>query len=121
MQVSDPADEMLDAIRPSLPFRVRMLGNDRLKEIVAVAIAEFPQERMLAYGDDQHADEVWKAYEEQVKASYAQAGDKDNKYGFIILSLVIAAAISTIVQQIILWWWNKPKHRELMAKWQSQK
>jgi hypothetical protein len=121
MQVNEPVNELFEAIKPKLPLRVRMLGDARLKTMVAVAITEFPQERMLAFGDDQHADEVWKAYEAQVKASYAQSGSKDGKYGFIILSLVIAAAISTIVQQIILWWWNKPKHRELMAKWQSQK
>jgi hypothetical protein len=121
MQMSEPADEVLAAIRPKLPLRVRMLGDARLKRIVAVAIQEFPQERMLAFGDDQHADDVWESYEEQVKESYSQAAKKDDKYGFVILSMIMAAAISAIVQQIILWWWNKPKNRKLMSQWQSQK
>jgi len=121
MQMSEPADEVLSAIRPSLPLRVRLLGDARLKKIVSITLKEWPVEQVYAAGDDVHKDAVWQSLEEQVKESYAAAESKDGRYGFVFLSLILAAAISTVVQQIILWWWNKPKNRELMARWQSQK
>jgi len=120
-QVNEPVDHVLKEIRPHLPLRVRLLGDDRLKEIIGIAIQDWPTDMQLAGGDGDHKEQVWKSLEEQVKQSFLYKQDPEKKYGFAILTLILAAAISTIVQQMILWWLHRPKNRELMAQWHPEK
>lgn len=119
--MTEPADHVLREIKSSLPLRVRLLGEERLKEIVAIAIEEWPTDTQLATGDGDHKEAVWKSLEEQVKQSFLYKQDPEKKYGFAILTIILAAAISTIVQQMILWWLHRPKNRELMAQWHPTK
>ena len=114
-------DQAWEDIRQKLPLRVRVLGHAKLKHILALAIQEFPQSELLSGADPAHMEEVRKSLEAQVKNAYVESESLDGNYGFAILSIIAIAAISTIVQQLILWWLNRPKHREMMSQWQSQK
>jgi hypothetical protein len=120
-QVNEPVDHVLKEIRSRLPLRVRLLGEARLKEIIGIAIQEWPTDMQLSAGDGDHKEAVWKSLEEQVKQSFLYQQDVEKKYGFAILTLILASAISTIVQQMILWWLHRPKNRELMAQWHPTK
>ncbi|NBV87915.1 MAG: hypothetical protein EBR88_00095 [Betaproteobacteria bacterium] len=119
--MSELVERVWEDIRPNLPLRVRVLGQSRLKRILSLAIQEFPQTEWTHGADPAHMEEVRRALEAQVRNAYVESESMDGKYGFAILSIIAIAAISTIVQQLIIWWMNRPKNREMMTKWQSQK
>ena len=115
-----PADELCDYVRRRLPVRARLVGKERLNDLVLMAVTEWPSDWLMQCGRGSVEEE--KAIGDtagRVSRTYEAVRGAEPQYGFL-WALVLSAAISAIVQHILEWWLSRPANRVKMAGWQEE-
>jgi hypothetical protein len=112
------ADELCDHVRRRLPVRARLVGKERLNDLVLIAVTEWPIEPLLAAGRGSVEEEkILDATTKRVTATYEALRGGEQTYGFF-WTLILSAAISAIVQHILEWWLSRAANRVKLAGWQ---
>lgn len=117
-EVAMQADELCDYVRRRLPVRTRLVGKERLNDVVLIAVTEWPIEPLMAAGRGSVEEEkILDATTKRVTATYEALRGSEETYGFF-WTLILSAAISAIVQHILEWWLSRTANRVKMAGWQ---
>jgi hypothetical protein len=105
-------DELIDdcwkALRPSLCRRA-VLGKKRCAELLMRACAHFPDAELSALSaKSQGVQDRKKLLEAQVMSGYLRdhGMQKDNNYGFVFMSVVLAWAVEAIVRYLLSRWFS---------------
>jgi hypothetical protein len=111
-------EELCDIVRRDLPLRARLVGRERLDDIVRMAVQEWPCDRL-------YSASLWDKEMENLRGSvsrtYEAVHGGDRRYGFL-WQFVIGAVISAILERILEWWAQSIVHREQVIAWsRSQK
>ena len=112
-------DALAEYVRRRMPIKARMLGPDRLREIVELCVARWPAAELLACrrGSAQEQD-ILQSLSHQVGVRYQAARQGDNAYGFVWVFL-LSAVLSAVVQAMLRWWLEKDGNRRAMAAWKG--
>lgn len=111
-------NELCQHVRDRLPLRARLVGRERLCDVVMMAITEWPIDDLLACGRGSAEEEkCLDRIRSSVGRTYEAVHGHEKNYGFI-WSFVLSAAVSAIIQVILKWWLDKRANRMRMAIWQ---
>jgi hypothetical protein len=112
------AEELCEYVRSRVPLRVRLVGRERLQDLVLIAVTEWPIEPLMGTERGSAVEEkVLEATAKRVSATYEALHGSEKTYGFI-WAFILSAAISAIVQYILEWWLHRPANRVKLAGWQ---
>ena len=110
---------LFNYVKARLPIRSRLMGDQRLAELVALSVAAFPAEAMRGTdGDEREVSALCSLIELRVgrNASQPERGD----YGFVGLwSILMYTVLSTVIRLVVEWWWKSHTNRALMQAWQA--
>ncbi len=115
---SDP-DELVQHVRSRLPFRARLVGEERIRDMVLLAVAAWPIDDLLS-GDswkDDRKQAILDATQADVSRMYA-ALHGEARSGSVLLAIILPALLSAVIQVILKWWLEKRNRRTKMALWQ---
>lgn len=110
--------ELVSYVRARLPIRSRLLGEERIRDLVLVTIAAWPIDGLMATERGSVAE---KAQLESTKAEVLRmyaALHGDSKSGSILLAIVLPALLSAVIQVMLKWWLEKRSRRTKMVVWQ---
>lgn len=99
-------------------MRARLVGRERLNDIVLMAVTEWPVEPLIRSSRGSVEEE--KALQDTVRRvgrTYEAVHGSEKTYGFF-WTFVLSAAISAIVGHILEWWLSRASNRVKMAGWQ---
>ena len=117
-EVTMQADELCAYVRRRLPVRARLVGKERLNDLVLIAVTEWPIEPLMAAGRGSVEEEkILDATTKRVTATYEALRGSEQTYGFF-WTLILSAAISAIVQHVLEWWLSRSANRVKLAGWQ---
>ncbi len=116
MSDSVSIEQLCDRVRRLLPLRSRLVGRERLNDLVMISVQEWPCESLLN-GEAYHEILMERTRKRVVRTYEALHGD-DQKYG-ALWEFVVSAVASAILQHILEWWWEKRSHRVCLAGWQK--
>lgn len=106
-------------VKSRLPIRSRLMGDQRLSELVALSVAAFPTEAMrMTDGDEREVGALRSLIELRVSriASQPDRGD----YGFVGLwTILMYTVLSKVIELVVEWWWKSHTNRALMQAWQA--
>ena len=112
------AEELCDHVRRRLPVRARLVGKERLNDLVLIAVTEWPIEPLMAASRGSVEEEkILDATTKRVTATYEALRGSEQTYGFF-WTLILSAAVSAIVQHILEWWLSRSANRVKLAGWQ---
>lgn len=106
-------------VRARLPVRSRLVGEERLRDLVLLTVAAWPIDALLA--GDSWRDDRKKAILEDTQAEVSRmyaALHGESRSGSVILAIVLPALMSAVIQVILKWWLEKRNRRTKMAVWQ---
>ncbi len=112
-------DDLIEYVRRRLPIKARMIGQDRLREIVEQYVSQWPADALLACrrGSAQEQD-ILQALSHQVGLRHQDAAQGARTYGFV-WGLLLSAVLSAVVQTLLRWWLDKEGNRVAMAAWKG--
>ena len=111
-------EELCDIVRRDLPLRARLVGRERLDDIVRMAVQEWPCDRLHSAAQ---FDKEMENLRVAVSRTYEAVHGSDKRFGFL-WQFVIGAVISAILERILDWWTASIVHREQVVAWnKSQK
>jgi len=110
--------ELVSYVRARLPIRARLVGEEKLRDLVLITIAAWPIDELLAAegGSDAEAMQLEKTRAEVSRMYAALHGEP--KSGSILLAIVLPALLSAVIQVVLKWWLEKRSRRTKMAVWQ---
>ena len=112
------AEELCRYVRSRLPVRARLVGRERLNDLVLIAVTEWPIEPLMSASRGSAQEEkILDATTKRVTATYEALRGAEQNYGFF-WTLILSAAISAIVQHIFEWWLSRSANRVKLAGWQ---
>lgn len=115
--VSGP-DELCDFVRARLPLRARLVGKERLNDIVLMTVTEWPIEPLMSCGRGSDVEEkLLDGVSGRVSRTYETVHGSDKRYGFL-WAFVLSSVVSAIAQLVLQWWLSRPANRVKMAAWQ---
>lgn len=109
-------EELCAHVRKQLPLRARLIGKERLNDLVLIAVQEWPSEQLLS-GSTYHELALEDA-RKTVARTYEALHGADKRYG-ILWEFVVSAVISAILQHIFEWWWERSVNRVRLVAWQQ--
>jgi hypothetical protein len=110
-------DELTDYVRRRLPIKARLIGPERLRAIVEMAVSRWPADELSGCQRGSSQEEaLLQTLSQQVGLSYQATRPGDNTYGFVWVFL-LSAVLSGVVQAILRWWLEKEGNRHSMAAW----
>ena len=115
-----PVEELCDYVRSRLPLRSRLVGRERINDLVMIAVTEWPSDWLMQCGRSSPEEE--KAVADtaaRVSRTYEAVRGEEPQYGFF-WAFVLSAVVSAIVQHILEWWLMRSAHRVKMAGWQEE-
>lgn len=111
-------EELCNFVRSRLPLRARLVGKERLNDIVLMAVTEWPIEPLMACGRGGDVEEkLLDGVSASVSRTYESVHGSDKRYGFL-WAFVLSSVVSAIVQLVLEWWLSRPANRVKMAAWQ---
>lgn len=115
---SGDATELVGYVRSRIPVRARMLGQEKLQDIVLMAVAAWPIDRLLEVErkSGEEAAILGETSREIERTFCALYGDR--RSGSILLAILLPAVLSAVIQVILKWWLEKRSRRMKMAIWQ---
>lgn len=112
------AEELCLYVRSRLPVRARLVGRERLNDLVLIAVTEWPIEPLMSASRGSSEEEkLLDATTKRVTATYEALRGSEQNYGFF-WTLILSAAISAIVQHVLEWWLSRSANRVKLAGWQ---
>lgn len=110
-------EELKDYVFRRMPIRTRMLGRERLAEIVDLAVARWPSDglRACARGSSQE-EELLQGVIHGVGQQCSARSGAGQTYGFVWMFLM-SAVISAVVQAVLRWWLEREANRQAIALW----
>jgi hypothetical protein len=110
--------ELVEYVRSRLPIRARLLGEERLQDLVMLTVAAWPIDGLLA-ADAGSSEEIVQLELTKIEVSRMYAAlHGDPKSGSILLAIVLPAMLSALIQVVLKWWLEKRSRRTKMAIWQ---
>lgn len=113
-----PAEELCEYVRTRLPLRARLVGKERLNDLVLMTVTEWPSDAL--FGARRGSADEEKIVDEtatRVARTYEAVRGGEKQYGFF-WTLVLSAVVSAIVQHVLEWWLSRSANRVKMAGWQ---
>jgi hypothetical protein len=111
-------DELCNYVRERLPLRARLVGKDRLDDIVRIAVTEWPIVPLMECGRGSAEEELLlDRLRVSVSRTYELVRGSEPRYGFF-WAFVLSAAVSAVIQVILRWWIEKRANRCKIAAWQ---
>lgn len=98
------------------PIRKRLAGRDAVRRIVVDAVQSWSAEYLASCHDDAQRDAYATALTTELEMRYRGQPE----YGFVLMSIILAALISAVVQWLVKWWLDNHFNRELMQSWQLE-
>lgn len=112
--------ELCDYVRERLPMRARLVGKERLNDLVLIAITEWPASVLLNADRGSAVEEKeLDATAKRVAATYEALHGSEKTYGFV-WAFILSAVVSAIVQHILEWWLSRSANRTKLTGWQYQ-
>lgn len=98
------------------PIRKRIAGRDAVRRVVVDAIQEWSADYLSACQDNAQRN----VYVADLTKRLEQRYTGQQEYGFVLMSIILAAVISAVVQWLVTWWLDNHFNRECMAQWQRE-
>lgn len=96
-------------------IRKRLVGRDAVRRIVVDAVQDWCPEYLSACQDNQQQSVYAADLTRKLEQRYA-----GQEYGFVFMSIVLAAVISAVVQWLVKWWLDNHFNRMRMQVWQRE-
>lgn len=106
-------EELCDIVRRDLPLRARLVGRERLDDIVRIAVQEWP---IGSLNSAAQFDKEMENLRASVSRTYEAVHGSDRQFGFL-WQFVIGAVISAILERILEWWVSSIVNREQVVAW----
>ena len=113
---NETTDDLFRYVLDRLPVRARLVGKDRLKDMVALAVAEWPIQPLMDCERGSASEQKILDYTAQ-RVGFSATRNQEKQYGFI-WTLILSGVLSAMVQAILRWWLSRPSNRVKMAAWQ---
>lgn len=110
------ASELIEYVRGRLPVRSRLVGRERLRDLVLMAVAEWPIDQVL---DAIKRNEDDRPALARTEASVRRTFEAVHGSG-VLLALILPALVSAIVQLVLRWWLERQDRRWQLASWQYE-
>lgn len=115
-----PVEELCEYVRRRLPVRARLVGKERLDDLVLMAVTEWPTDWLMQCERGSAEEEkVLAATTERVGRTYEAVRGGEKRYGFF-WAFVLSAVVSAVVQYVLEWWLHRSANRVKMAAWQYE-
>lgn len=112
------AEELVQYVRGRLPVRARLVGEERLRDMVLLTVAAWPIDALLAAGSGSAEEAAsLEATREEVSRMFA-ALHGERRSGSILLAIILPALLSAVIQAVLKWWLEKRGRRTKMVLWQ---
>lgn len=116
--MSAESDDLCRYVRDRLPLRARLVGKERLNDMVLMAITEWPIQPLMdcvrGSGDE---EKILDETALRVGRTYESVRGSEKRYGFF-WTFVLSSVVSAVVQLILQWWLSRAANRVKMAAWQ---
>jgi hypothetical protein len=114
------ADTLREYVFRRMPIRARVLGRERLGEIVDLAVARWPAYELLSCGrGSSQEEEVLQSLMQEVSVRCSATAAKQQTYGFVWMFLM-SAVVSAVVQAVLRWWLESSANRAMLRVWQQE-
>lgn len=111
-------EELCEYVRSRLPLRARLVGKERLNDLVLIAVTEWPIEPLMSCARGSGSEEkILDGISASVARTYETVHGSEKKYGFL-WAFVLSSVVSAIVQLVLQWWLERVSHRVKMVSWQ---
>lgn len=111
-------EDLCNYVRERLPLRARLVGKERLNDIVMMTVTEWPITQLTSAVRGSAAEEkILDGVAQSVAMTYESVRGSDKRYGFF-WAFVLSSVISAIVQLVLQWWLSRAANRAKMAAWQ---
>lgn len=112
-------EELCAYVRRELPLRARLVGRERLDDMVRIAVTEWPADALLACRRGSGEEErMLDGTASSVARVYEAVRGSEERYGFL-WAFVLSSVVSAIVQLILQWWLERPANRVKMVAWKK--
>lgn len=114
----ETADDLCKYVRERLPLRARLVGKERLNDMVLMAVTEWPIQALMDCGRGTADEEkILDDTARRVGMTYESVRGSEPRYGFF-WTFVLSSVVSAIVQVVLQWWLSRAANRMKMAAWQ---
>lgn len=111
-------EELCDYVRSRLPLRARLVGKERLNDLVLMAVTEWPIEPLVSCRRGSDIEEkILDGVTKSVGRTYESVHGGEKAYGFL-WAFVLSSVVSAIIQLVLQWWLSRAANRIKMAAWQ---
>lgn len=102
------------------PLRRRILGRERVNDIITMAIENAPIEyinHVVVEGDGQEV--LLKSWEADVKRCYCLICGDEVTFGPLFW-ILIGPIVQLLLKKLLEWWFESSSHRVLLAGWKKE-
>jgi hypothetical protein len=118
MQGSSSPKELCDYVRDRLPLRAKLVGKERICDMVLMAVTEWPIQPLMDCERSSAVEEkILEAIAANVGRTYETVRGSEKRYGFF-WAFVLSSVVSAVVQLVLEWWLSRSANRIKMAAWQ---
>lgn len=114
------ASELVEYVKFRMPLRARVLGEEKLQDIVLITVAAWPIDGLVASqrGSSEERAAIARARDEVARTFAALHGEP--RSSSVLLAILLPAILSAVIQVVLRWWLEKRSRRLKMAVWQIE-